>query len=84
MNEGYVEIGDNPFLDMENCGFINPKDVAQPKIVAGTPTIEGEFPWSVSIHFKNIRDSNSNDSFICGGALIHVDWVLTAVHCFFR
>ena len=79
--KGHAEIGNYPFMDMQNCGYINPQHKPQNKIVAGTPAVEGEFPWMASLHFQNISDSPINDSFICGGALINIDWVITNRHC---
>ena len=81
LSKGHAEVGYYPFMDMESCGYINPKDVPQSKVVNGNPVREGEFPWSVSIHFNNLTEAKTNDSFICGGSLIHIDWVLSAKHC---
>jgi len=41
----------------------------------GQTAEHGEFPWQVMI-------MTSNHRFVCGGALIEKNWVLTAAHCF--
>ncbi|XP_071853893.1 sushi, von Willebrand factor type A, EGF and pentraxin domain-containing protein 1-like isoform X2 [Apostichopus japonicus] len=46
----------------------------QPRIVNGNLSGAGAWPWLASI-----RSANGNH--LCGGALIHPDWVLTAAHC---
>ena len=43
------------------------------KIVGGSDASVGSWPWQVSMHFQG--------NFICGGTLIHREWVLTAAHC---
>ncbi|GLZ80489.1 hypothetical protein Afil01_52960 [Actinorhabdospora filicis] len=46
-----------------------PAETADTRIVGGTPTEPGEFPWAVRL------------SMGCGGSLIAPDVVLTAAHC---
>ncbi|KAK7134261.1 hypothetical protein R3I93_017618 [Phoxinus phoxinus] len=47
------------------------------RIVGGTDAPAGNWPWQVSIHFKD----NFNNGHICGGTLISNQWVMTAAHC---
>ncbi|GIX67754.1 serine protease 42, partial [Caerostris extrusa] len=43
------------------------------RIVGGSDTYEGEFPWTVSIRLLTTH--------YCGGVIINEWWVLTAAHC---
>ncbi len=49
------------------------KKVTTNKIVGGQPTSIGNWPWQVAVY--------PGDG-LCGGSLIHRQWVLTAAHCF--
>ncbi|KAM6166353.1 LOW QUALITY PROTEIN: mastin-like [Erethizon dorsatum] len=48
-------------------------------IIGGCPVSSRRFPWQVSLQFYNqhIRQWEH----VCGGSLIHPQWVLTAAHC---
>ncbi|KAM6166354.1 LOW QUALITY PROTEIN: mastin-like [Erethizon dorsatum] len=48
-------------------------------IIGGCPVSSRRFPWQVSLQFYNqhIRQWEH----VCGGLLIHPQWVLTAAHC---
>jgi len=47
------------------------------RIVGGTNSSWGEWPWQVSLQVKLRAQSH-----LCGGSIIGHQWVLTAAHCF--
>ena len=50
-----------------------------PKIIGGTGADIHDDPWQVSIQFVSTPEGVT--SHVCGGVIIHPDWVLTAAHC---
>ncbi|XP_055617376.1 uncharacterized protein LOC129762839 [Toxorhynchites rutilus septentrionalis] len=50
-----------------------------PKIMHGVPTLEGQFPWQVSLEL--LHPSYGFIGHWCGGVLIDRNWVLSAAHC---
>ncbi|XP_075052813.1 plasma kallikrein isoform X2 [Mixophyes fleayi] len=57
------------------CG--QPVD-AQGRIVGGSNSSLGEWPWQVSMHLKLSPNSNKH---VCGGSIISNQWIVTAAHC---
>lgn len=47
------------------------------RIVGGTNSSWGEWPWQVSLQVKLTAQTH-----VCGGSIIGQQWVLTAAHCF--
>jgi len=44
------------------------------RIVGGANSVEGEWPWQVSLHFAG--------SLYCGASVLSSDWLISAAHCF--
>lgn len=55
------------------CG--TPVDQAS-RIVGGSNSSLGEWPWQVSMHLKL-----SSSRHVCGGSIISYQWIITAAHC---
>ncbi|XP_015745547.2 plasma kallikrein isoform X1 [Python bivittatus] len=52
------------------------KPKQQSRIVGGSNSSVGEWPWQVSLHTKLSIQSHH-----CGGSIISDQWILTAAHC---
>ncbi|XP_022097735.1 uncharacterized protein LOC110983096 isoform X3 [Acanthaster planci] len=57
----------------EICGLQTAPLDGEMQIVGGKPAQEGEWPWQAAMFFRGI--------WICGGSLIHPQWILTSATC---
>uniref|UniRef100_A0A482Z9S3 U34-Austrotoxin-Ht1a_1 n=1 Tax=Hickmania troglodytes TaxID=489260 RepID=A0A482Z9S3_9ARAC len=61
----------------ENCGKSAFSRSASFRITGGRDANRGEFPWMVSL--VEIHDQKMYHT--CGGAILNLNWILTAAHC---
>ena len=65
-----------PFPTECGINYIEPDNVGNTtRIVGGFEAVPGSWPWQAYLVWKG--------SFVCGGTLIHPEWILSAAHCFF-
>ncbi|XP_056661676.1 tryptase-like isoform X1 [Monodelphis domestica] len=55
---------------------------ARAAIVGGEEAPEDEWPWQVSLRMQEDESNGKYWKYLCGGSLIHTQWILTAASCF--
>ena len=82
----HAVIGNYPLINMEECGYVSPKDKAlnegqvynpKSRIIGGELASVGDFPWHVLMY----EYSQGKLYASCEGVLIHKFWVITDRHC---
>lgn len=68
-----------PSAERGECG-VNAFDSSK-RIVGGTPSEKGQWPWMTAIGFKLRNRRPRTPEWMCGGVLISNRYVLTAAHC---
>lgn len=56
-----------------------PRFDRNPRIIDGSITIDGEFPWQVSLEV--LHPAYGFLGHWCGGVLIDEHWIISAAHC---
>uniref|UniRef100_A0A0K8RL28 Putative serine protease n=1 Tax=Ixodes ricinus TaxID=34613 RepID=A0A0K8RL28_IXORI len=70
----YGDVKDESSVN-KSCGRRHLSNAVSARIINGTDAKPGDWPWMVGLY-------TPDDSFHCGGVLIHPQYVLTAAHCF--
>ncbi|GFX43952.1 serine proteinase stubble [Trichonephila clavipes] len=66
-----------PLSDFTECGI--PAPFPKSKVVGGTHSSFGEWPWQVSVRRSSFFGFASTHR--CGGAILSASWIATAAHC---
>ncbi|GIY61335.1 transmembrane protease serine 3 [Caerostris darwini] len=67
-------------LELQSCGL---SDIDQngDRIVGGRDATIDEYPWQVSLKFKNFFIKPTH---LCGGTILNEQWIVTAAHCVYK
>jgi secreted trypsin-like serine protease len=76
-----IIIAVSTILAMQAYGGDNTRTArsTSPRIIGGYEALPGAWPWMAAL--MNVPYANYYSGFICGGSLVHPNWVVTAAHC---
>jgi len=72
-NSDFAELTDQIPFGVQCTSSFPGSSAKNHKIVGGTITDEGTYPWQVRLSLDGMYQ--------CGGSIIHDNWVMTAAHC---